>query len=66
VKRPQTRATAEQLEEATDALLLTMHDLRSVLVREKAERLMQGEGAPEAWRVRLCHKGERVRAGPVC
>ncbi len=36
----QTRASAAQLEEVTDALLLAMHDLRSVLVRKKAERLM--------------------------
>ncbi len=36
-----------QLEEVTDALLLAMHDLRSVLVRKKAERLMAGEKAAE-------------------
>jgi hypothetical protein len=35
----QSRATADQLEAVTDALLLAMHDLRSVLVRKKAERL---------------------------
>jgi hypothetical protein len=35
----QSKATAEQLELVTDELLLTMHDLRSVLVRKKAERL---------------------------
>jgi len=35
----QTRASVAQLEEVTDALLLAMHDLRSVLVRKKAERL---------------------------
>ena len=43
----QSRATPEQLEEVTDALLLAMHDLRSVLVRKKAERLLKaadGEG----------------------
>jgi hypothetical protein len=28
------------LEEVTDALLLAMHDLRTVLVRRKADRLM--------------------------
>lgn len=33
------RATPEQLEEVTDKLLLAMHDLRSVLVRKKADRL---------------------------
>jgi hypothetical protein len=35
----QSRATDVQLEAVTDALLLTMHDLRSVLVRKKADRL---------------------------
>ena len=37
----QSRATPEQLEDVTDALLLAMHDLRSVLVRKKADRLMK-------------------------
>jgi len=37
----QSRATDEQLEDVTDALLLAMHDLRSVLVRKKADRLMK-------------------------
>ena len=35
----QSQATGDQLDEVTDALLLAMHDLRSVLVRKKAERL---------------------------
>ena len=35
----QTRASDEALEDVTDALLLAMHDLRSVLVRKKAERM---------------------------
>lgn len=35
----QSKASEAQLEEVTDALLLAMHDLRSVLVRKKAERL---------------------------
>ena len=35
----QSKATDAQLEEITDTLLLTMHDLRSVLVRKKADRL---------------------------
>jgi len=39
----QTRATDAQLEAVTDALLLAMHDLRTVLVRKKADRLMKGE-----------------------
>lgn len=36
----QSKATDPQLEMVTDALLLAMHDLRSVLVRKKAERIM--------------------------
>lgn len=35
----QSRATAAQLDAVTDTLLLAMHDLRSVLVRKKADRL---------------------------
>jgi len=41
----QSKATPDQLEEVTDALLLAMHDLRSVLVRKKAERLLSANGA---------------------
>ncbi|SMX32868.1 hypothetical protein [Actibacterium lipolyticum] len=37
----QSRATDDQLETVTDALLLAMHDLRTVLVRKKADRLMK-------------------------
>lgn len=37
----QSKATDAQLEEVTDALLLAMHDLRTVLVRKKSDRLMQ-------------------------
>jgi phage terminase Nu1 subunit (DNA packaging protein) len=40
----QSRATDEQLEAVTDRLLLTMHDLRTVLVRKKADRLGKAEG----------------------
>lgn len=40
----QSRATDEQLEHVTDALLLAMHDLRSVLVRKKADRLIAASG----------------------
>lgn len=40
----QTRATPEQLENVTDALLLAMHDLRTVLVRKKADRLTKDDG----------------------
>lgn len=39
----QSRATDAQLDAVTDTLLLAMHDLRSVLVRKKADRLMKGE-----------------------
>ncbi|WP_083098707.1 hypothetical protein [Pseudophaeobacter leonis] len=39
----QTRATDAQLDAVTDDLLLTMHDLRSVLVRKKADRLMKSQ-----------------------
>ncbi len=40
----QSKASDDQLETVTDALLLAMHDLRTVLVRRKAER-MSGEAA---------------------
>lgn len=43
----QSKANDEQLEAVTDALLLAMHDLRAVLVRKKADRLL-AEHAPEA------------------
>ena len=39
----QTKATETQLERVTDDLLLAMHDLRTVLVRRKAERLTQDD-----------------------
>lgn len=39
-----SRASDEDLEDVTDALLLAMHDLRSVLVRKKADRLMKDKG----------------------
>ncbi|MCK0151877.1 hypothetical protein MWU54_17670 [Marivita sp. S6314] len=39
----QSRATDDQLDTVTDALLLAMHDLRSVLVRRKADRLMKDD-----------------------
>ncbi|MGH1355533.1 MAG: hypothetical protein ACRBBS_10695 [Thalassovita sp.] len=35
----QTRANDRQLDKVTDALLLAMHDLRSVLIRRKAGRM---------------------------
>ncbi len=43
----QSKATESQLDEVTDSLLLAMHDLRSVLVRKKAERLTKGAEGPE-------------------
>lgn len=39
----QSRATDAQLDAVTDQLLLAMHDLRTMLVRRKAERLGKGE-----------------------
>jgi hypothetical protein len=39
----QSRATDVQLEAVTDALLLAMHDLRTMLVRRKADRLGKGD-----------------------
>ncbi|AZL60446.1 hypothetical protein EI545_17425 [Tabrizicola piscis] len=39
----QSRASGDQLDAVTDALLLAMHDLRSVLVRKKADRLEKPE-----------------------
>jgi uncharacterized protein (UPF0305 family) len=46
----QSKARADQLEAVTDALILAMHDLRSTLVRQKADRLMKDIGT------RLCPK----------
>ena len=37
----QSKATDEQLEAVTDALLMAMHDLRTVLVRKKADRMLE-------------------------
>ena len=37
----QSKATEDQLEAVTDDLLLAMHDLRSMLVRKRADRLMK-------------------------
>lgn len=36
----QAKATEEQLEAVTDDILLAMHDLRSILVRKKADRML--------------------------
>ena len=43
----QSKANDEQLEAVTDALLLAMHDLRAVLVRKKADRLLAETGTAE-------------------
>ncbi|MGI3210897.1 hypothetical protein ACROSR_07235 [Roseovarius tibetensis] len=37
----QSKATDDQLEQVTDPLLLAMHDLRTVLVRKKADRVLK-------------------------
>lgn len=39
----QSKASDDQLEDITDDLLLAMHDLRTVLVRKKADRLMRND-----------------------
>jgi hypothetical protein len=39
----QTKAEDSTIDEVTDDLLLAMHDLRTVLVRKKAERLAQDD-----------------------
>ena len=41
----QSKASDAQLDEVTDALLLAMHDLRTVLVRKKADGLLGDKGA---------------------
>ena len=38
----QSKADPDQLDAITDRLLMAMHDLRSVLVRKKADRLTKG------------------------
>lgn len=44
----QSKASPDDLENVTDALLLAMHDLRSVLVRKKADRIMRAQERPAA------------------
>lgn len=39
----QSKASDEQLEDVTDALLLAMHDLRTTLVRKKADRIIAAQ-----------------------
>jgi hypothetical protein len=43
----QSKASDDQLEDVTDALLLTMHDLRSILVKRKQDRLMKAQDTAE-------------------
>ncbi|AHM05549.1 hypothetical protein roselon_03291 [Roseibacterium elongatum DSM 19469] len=43
----QSRASDADLEDVTDRLLLAMHDLRSVLVRKKADRIIAGSKRPD-------------------
>ena len=40
----QRNASVEELEAVSDALLLAMHDLRSVLVRKKSDKVKEQEG----------------------
>ena len=40
----QSKASDESLEAVTDTLLMAMHDLRQVLVRKRADRLMKDRG----------------------
>ena len=44
----QSRASDEALEAVTDQILLALHDLRTVLVRKKADRLMKAEAGKDA------------------
>jgi hypothetical protein len=39
----QSRATDEELENVTEQLLLAIHDLRTVLVRKKADRIVSDQ-----------------------
>ncbi|MDU8943699.1 hypothetical protein [Ovoidimarina sediminis] len=41
----QSQATDAELEGVTDTLLLAMHDLRTVLIRRKADRIDRADGA---------------------
>jgi hypothetical protein len=43
----QSRASDAELDEVTDTLLLAMHDLRTVLIKRKADRLLKGAKAAE-------------------
>jgi len=54
----QTRASDEDLEEVTDRLLLAMHDLRSVLVRKKADRILAESAQAEPEQARTYQPAE--------
>lgn len=43
----QSRASAEEIDRVAEALLLAMHDLRTVLVRRKAEQLLRTEDSDD-------------------
>ncbi len=43
----QSRASDEDLEDVTDRLLLAMHDLRTVLVRKKSDRIIAATKSAE-------------------
>ncbi len=43
----QSKARDDQLEEVTDRLLLAMHDLRTLLVRKKSERLLSDDDSSD-------------------
>lgn len=43
----QSKASDDQLEDVTDRLLLAMHDLRTLLVRKKADRILSAQDAAE-------------------
>ena len=43
----QSKASDDALEQVTDSLLMAMYDLRTVLVRKKAERLLKAEAEGE-------------------
>lgn len=43
----QSKATDEDLDQITNPLLLAMHDMRTVLLRKKADRLVRERGGEE-------------------
>lgn len=43
----QSKASEAQLDQVSDALLMAMHDLRTVLVRKKSERAMKARGSTD-------------------